>query len=34
MQGFSKFAGKSLLVVLLVISVKSFAGDEKKIIRR
>lgn len=30
MQGFSKFAGKSLLVVLLVISVKSFAGDEKK----
>lgn len=30
MQGFSKLAGKTILVTLLFISFKSFAGDEKK----
>src|SRR3954468_15805051 len=30
MQGFSKLAGKFFLVALLLISVKSFAGDDKK----
>ncbi len=30
MIGFSKLAGKTFIIILLFISIKSFAGDEKK----